>query len=144
MERWHRQLRASLKCQLRDDWVEILLTVLLGLRTRYKEDLKCSVAELLYGTTLRLPGEFFIESPTPTNQPKFVQQLKNNMQKLRRVTRNRSQFKRKNIHSISTCTHVFLRSDAVWKPLQHPYTGPHEIVSRTSEKVYAVKINGRT
>ena len=36
-----------------------LPVVLLGLRSAPKEDLGCAPAELLYGTTLRLPGEFF-------------------------------------------------------------------------------------
>ena len=34
--------------------------VLLGIRTVVKEDLKCSAAEMAYGTTLRLPGELFV------------------------------------------------------------------------------------
>ena len=40
-----------------------LLLVLLGLRSAPKEDLGCSPSELVYGTTIRLPGEFF-ETPT--------------------------------------------------------------------------------
>jgi hypothetical protein len=35
-------------------WIELLSTVLLGLRTTIKEDIKASAAELLYGTTLRI------------------------------------------------------------------------------------------
>ena len=33
-----------------------LLIIVLGIRTSVKEDLKCSAAELVYGTTIRLPG----------------------------------------------------------------------------------------
>jgi hypothetical protein len=29
-----------------------------------KEDLSCTVAEMVYGSTLRLPGEFFTSPPT--------------------------------------------------------------------------------
>jgi hypothetical protein len=36
--------------------------VLLGIRTSFKEDLQASVAELVYGEPLRIPGEFL----TPT------------------------------------------------------------------------------
>ena len=32
--------------------------VLLGIRSVLRQDLQCSVAELVYGTSLRLPGEF--------------------------------------------------------------------------------------
>ena len=39
--------------------VDSLPLVLLGIRTALKDDLHCSTAELVYGTTLCLPGEFF-------------------------------------------------------------------------------------
>lgn len=145
VERWHRQLKASIKCHQTEKWSEILPTVLLGLRTCYKEDLKCSVAELLYGTALQVPGEFFTNSPTDSNPSEFVTQLKNNMRKLRPIPASDHRTK-ENIFvhpALITCTHVFLRTDAVRKPLQQPYTGPHEIVKRISEKVYAVNVNGR-
>jgi hypothetical protein len=39
-------------------WVDLLPTVLLSLRTCFKEDI--SAAELLYRTPLRIPGAFFV------------------------------------------------------------------------------------
>ena len=60
IERFHRQLKASLKSYLDStNWTSILPIVLLGIRTSLKDDLHCTTAELVYGTTLRLPGEFF-------------------------------------------------------------------------------------
>lgn len=67
VERWHRQLKASIKCHITENWTEVLPTVLLGLRTCFKEDLGCSVAHLLYGTTLRIPGELFTNSSSAPN-----------------------------------------------------------------------------
>ena len=43
--------------------MDTLPLVLLGIRTALKEDLACTVAEMVYGVTLRLPGEFFAASP---------------------------------------------------------------------------------
>ena len=40
--------------------------VLLGIRTALKEDLHCTAAELVYGMSLRLPGEFFSSSSLPS------------------------------------------------------------------------------
>ena len=61
VERFHRQLKASLKAQPDPTkWTEALPLVLLGIRTALKTDLQCNTAELVYGTTLRLPGEFGI------------------------------------------------------------------------------------
>ena len=60
VERFHRQLKGALKC-LSDTthWTKALPLILLGIRTAVKQDCKCTPAELVYGTTLRLPGEFF-------------------------------------------------------------------------------------
>ena len=49
-------------CKHSSNWVASLPLVLLGIRTAPKEDLHCSIAELVYGTTLRIPGEFFSSS----------------------------------------------------------------------------------
>ena len=48
------------------NWLEALPIALLGISTTLKEDLHCTSAELVYGTTLHLPGDFFRAS-TPTD-----------------------------------------------------------------------------
>ena len=55
--------------------------VLLGIRTAVKADLKFSTAELVYGTTLHLPGEFFSPShPSSINDVNdYVSKLKSFM-----------------------------------------------------------------
>ncbi|KAH8413882.1 hypothetical protein KR222_003403, partial [Zaprionus bogoriensis] len=59
VERWHRSFKVALICHSDTPWVQHLPAVLLGLRTCYKEDLKISVSELIYGTPIRVPNEFF-------------------------------------------------------------------------------------
>ena len=57
VERFHRQLKSSLKaCRTPTHWVGALPIILLGIRTALKQDLGCSAAELVYSTTLRIPG----------------------------------------------------------------------------------------
>ncbi|XP_034936590.1 uncharacterized protein [Chelonus insularis] len=75
VERWHRTLKIALMCHPNIPWVDVLPSVLLGLRTVYKEDLKASPAELLFGTTLRIPGEFFVHEDLSGNPEKFVEKL---------------------------------------------------------------------
>ena len=70
IERFHRQLKSSLKAHgASTHWVEALPLVLLSIRTAVKSDLQCSVAKLVYGTTLRLPGEFFEDALHTVTDP---------------------------------------------------------------------------
>ncbi|XP_018342254.1 PREDICTED: uncharacterized protein LOC108748527 [Trachymyrmex septentrionalis] len=77
IEKWHRTLKTAITCH--EDgrqWLDLLPTVLLGLRTCLKEDLKCSPAELVYGALLRVPREF-LENLDPTeNTETFVMALR--------------------------------------------------------------------
>ena len=55
--------------------------VLLGVRMAFKEDIGCTTAELVYGSTLRLPGEFFNQSKGEQmpDQATYTTQLKTAM-----------------------------------------------------------------
>ena len=59
VERFHRQLKAAIMAHESPNPGTITLpSVLLGVRSAVKELLGRSAAEMIYGTTLRLPGEF--------------------------------------------------------------------------------------
>ena len=51
VERFHRQLKAAIKCHQNDRWTETLPTLLLGVRSAWKEDVQATAAEMLYGST---------------------------------------------------------------------------------------------
>jgi len=59
IERWHRALRAAIMCKNRENWPQKLSLILLGMRSAFKPDIQTTSAQLVYGTTLRLFGEFF-------------------------------------------------------------------------------------
>ena len=145
VERFHRQLKASLKAQADpSNWSENLPMALLGIRTALKEDLHCTTAELVYGTTLRLPGEFFSNSPNITSEPaSYVAQLKGSMQQLQASPVREQSPRKVYIHKdLPTSTHVFVRHDAVRKPLQPPYDGPYRVLKR-ADKHYTLEIGNR-
>lgn len=66
VEQLHRHLKTALTAHGDTvHWTEHLPLVLLGVRSAIKSDLGCTTAELVYGTTLCLPGEFV--APADTN-----------------------------------------------------------------------------
>ncbi|UYV82121.1 hypothetical protein LAZ67_21001001 [Cordylochernes scorpioides] len=143
VERLHRQIKAAIIASGNTiNWIDALPLVLLGIRTSYKEDLKCTAAEMVFGTTLNLPADLITNSefknPDPSN---FATQLKNYVSRIRpQPTR---QTKQNNIFShkdLDTCSHVFVRKDFVKRALSPPYEGPFPVVSRSS-KTFTVKIN---
>ncbi|XP_033225899.1 uncharacterized protein LOC117178581 [Belonocnema kinseyi] len=58
VERFHRQFKEAIKCHADERWTETLPIVLLGIRAAWRDDLKSSAAELVFGESLGLPGEF--------------------------------------------------------------------------------------
>ncbi|CAB0013451.1 unnamed protein product [Nesidiocoris tenuis] len=144
IERWHRSLKAALKCHSSREWIDALPVVLLGLHSVIPED-GYSPAELLYGQTLRLPGDLFLEtSHGPTDLANFVQQLRRTCDKVRPSLACKPDARKFFIHpSLETASHVFVRVDSVKKPLQSPFDGPFRVLKRNS-KFFTLDINGRT
>ena len=108
--------KAALKAQPHPQhWTTSLPMLLLGVCTALKVDLGCTAASLVYGTSLRLPDDFFptsasLSTPDPTT---YVTSLKSMMRTLHTTP------PRTNLHpsyvspSPSLCFQVFIRHDAV-------------------------------
>jgi transposase InsO family protein len=144
VERWHRTLKAAIMCHDTPDWVSVLSTVLLGLRTHVRIDTGASPAEFIYGTTLRVPGEFFLHDDFTPDPQIFVEDFRQYMRKLKPVPVAHHSKKRPfRFKDLDSCTHVFLRCDTVKRPLERPYTGPFKILQRDSDQVFTLEIHGR-
>lgn len=142
IERWHRTLKTAIMAQENRNWSDTLPLILLGLRSTIKLDLKATPAELTFGSTLKLPGEFLVSS-NKNFDTDFIQQLKTKMAELR--TPNTSNHSKLNVFihkDMKNCTHVFVRNDTVKASLQQPYDGPYVIVKR-HDKTFEILINGR-
>ena len=143
LERWHRTLKTALMCNPHIPWTQLLPTVLLGLRTAYKEDLGASSAELLYGTTLRVPGDFFVTTDAPADPRTLVEKLRSHFRLLKPVpTAHHTKQRYFVFKDLATCTHVFRRACPIKPPLTPPYSGPYRILRRLDEKRYVIEING--
>ncbi|XP_043486016.1 uncharacterized protein LOC122513668 [Polistes fuscatus] len=109
-------------CYGTQDWVDVLPVVLLGLRTSFKEDLRATAAELVYGTTLRLPGEYFFSDELANGPQIFLEPLREKMRPVWSApaayhSKDRA-FSHKTLHS---CTHVFVRVGGSSERLCQPY-----------------------
>ncbi len=144
VERMHRQLKASLKARLTSPtWMDELPMVMLGIRTAWREDVGCSPADLVYGTSLHLPGELFEAPRTSTLAPGFLRDLQESMNTLvppqpkyhgTQPTRLPS--------NLGHTGYVYVRQDSHLGPLQRPYAGPFPVVEK-GDKYFQVEINGR-
>ena len=131
VERFHRHLKITLKARLTgSNWVDDLPVVLLGIRATLKEDLSCMSAELVYDTTLRLPGDFFA-APTIEDPSSFMSRLRSSMQHLQFVPMRwhgrRDHYLPPDLH---TATHLYVRRDSHKPLLTLPYYGPFRVLRR--------------
>ncbi|CAN7938351.1 unnamed protein product, partial [Ixodes hexagonus] len=118
----------------------------LGVRSALKLDLGCTAAELVYGSTLRLPGEFFNSNKNSQTVPPqtYLDNLRELIRELQ-LTLPRLPDSQKVFISqeIQTCTHVFIRKEGSKKSLTPPYDGPFKVLKRT-EKTMTLDVNGHT
>ncbi|GBM11487.1 hypothetical protein AVEN_101909-1 [Araneus ventricosus] len=102
-----------------------------------------SPAELVYGTTLRLPGDFFDEHPVIKSPEKVVEKLSDMFYNFTPApTKSHHIAKPFVAQGLKTNTHIFVRRDGVRKGLQAPYDGPSAVVKR-GDKLYKVNIKGK-
>ena len=142
-ERFHRDMKASLKASLTDDgWVDRLPWVTLGIRTVPKEDLLSSSA-LVYGQTLRVPGDFIPRPTVPWSASDQRRTLLDAAQSFLPIPTSHHCVPQVHVPpDLRTAGFVFIRHDAHRAPLQPPYDGPFRVVE-AGDKTFLVDIGGR-
>lgn len=97
---------------------------------------------ILYGTTLRVPGEFCLPDEFTPNPQIFLEEYREHMRNVKPVPVAHRYKKRafffKELHS---CTHVFLQCNGT-RSLERPYSGPHKVLERISNLNYQIEVNG--
>lgn len=146
VERWHRSLKAALMSNNLINWIDALPAAMLGLRTSFKQDLQASPAEMLFGATLRVPGDFFFDSD-PNSDPNvlFIHNHRKAMLAMRPIPTSHHTKPNLFVHKdLYNSSHVFLRLDDVAPPLRPPYSGPHEVIEVLDDRRFVININGTT
>lgn len=145
IERWHRALKVALMARLQCNkcWVDELPIVLLGLRTATRSDSGVSAAELTYGKSIRLPGDFYDNTKINCSDSEYLQILRDAISKLKprplSHSNSRSLFIPKDL---STCERVFVRNDIIRRSLQPPYEGPYTVLERKN-KTFVIQVGDR-
>ena len=146
IERLHHQLNSSLKARITDPyWIDHLPLVLLGIYVTWREEPGCSPGELVYGSGLRLSGEFVDHhNPRNTQPPEdFLRHLQCAMHTLLPTPAIHHSKPLSYIPpTLMQSKFVYVRVDSHKKPLQRPYDGPFRVIS-TSDKLFVLDINGR-
>lgn len=146
IERWHRSMKGAIACRLTENtsWVDVLPSVLLGLRAAGRSDSGISAAEMTLGHTLRLPGDFYNEvSGNPSDLYTYVDKVRNIISGLRPQVRVDQDSRKIFVHKdLKVCTHVFVRNEMLKKSLTPTYDGPYRVLSR-NDKVYEIQYYNR-
>lgn len=145
VERFHRQLKAAIKSYpIPANWFECLPLILLGIRSTVKEGLGHTPAELVYATTLTLPGQMVAPiSPEQLPDPAlYVHRLRTAMSHFSPAPPRHQQIKSHVPSDINTWTHVFVRNDNIQTQLRPPYAGPYKVIERRP-KYFILDINGK-
>ena len=120
-------------------WYYNLPPVLLSIRNTPKAEIECCPAELVFGQSVALPGQFVSATDNPyTHQSDMVQKLSEHFAAIHPSnTRIKSHYTHHVHRELKSCSHVWLRNDFVKGPFQPKYSGPYEVVSR-SDKVFTI------
>lgn len=137
VERLHRQLKESFWArQAGCDWARQLPWILLGIRTAPKDDSGYSPVQLVFGTSLRVPGvmcDILDISKSPSQVFQDVNEAVKSYVPLPTTFHGQaSSFVPTSLHS---CSHVWLRVDRIQSTLSSPYEGPFKVLKRNSKNM---------
>ena len=146
IERQHRTLKDRLVsriCSSGDSgWMDHLPFVLLGLRSSIRADSGCSPSDLLYGSPLRLPGDLVDAPPSSCAPPvsDFAVHLRQSMKNSSPMpVVYHGHVPSRVDPRLLEASHVFVRVDAVKKPLVPPYEGPFLVLDRSPKTFIILK-----
>ena len=114
------------------DWAISLPPVLLHIRNTVKEDLDCSTAELVFGQTMKLPGQFHPDISEPVTPPhQYLEKLQGCFDLIKpQQTSNHSNITTFVDKNLADCSHVWLRCEKKYYSLQPCYSGLYRVLQR--------------
>ncbi|XP_050520221.1 uncharacterized protein LOC126893774 [Daktulosphaira vitifoliae] len=117
----------------------------MGIRAAWKEDLQATSAELVFGESIRLPGEFVNPKQTTgdSDPAVYVNRLRRHFNELKPQPTSWHGDKPTFIFKdLASSSHVLAYRNAPKGPLENPYEGPFPVISR-HPRYYVIKIRNR-
>ena len=144
VERFHRHMKSALRARLTSpNWLDELPWVLLGIRTAPKDDLHCSSAELVFGSTLTVPGDFVATPHGQQDAATVLPQLRETVRKFVPTPTTRHGHSRTSVPpDLQSSQYVFVRRDAHRTSLQRPYNGPFQVLE-SGPKFFKIDFGGK-
>ncbi|GFT79589.1 uncharacterized protein NPIL_69821 [Nephila pilipes] len=98
---------------------------------------------MVYGSNIRLPGEFFDPPSIQIDPETFVTKLQIFMEELKPTKSSPPRNQKIFVHTdLQNCSHVFVRVDRENKELELPYEGPFTVTDR-NEKYFTLLVKGK-
>ncbi|UYV63199.1 hypothetical protein LAZ67_2003414 [Cordylochernes scorpioides] len=143
IERFNRTLKTAIKAHNSVKWTDSLPTILLALRAAIREDTGFSISQMVYGKTIKLPGEFFERPVSRVDSSLFISNLIEYMHMVKPIATNHNITKDIFIHKdLFKSDQVFLRINKVRKPLEPYYEGPYPVLEK-SDTFFSLRIKNR-
>jgi transposase InsO family protein len=140
VERSHRQLKDALRaCLAGNEWPLHLPWVLLGLRAAPKEDTAVSSAELVFGASVSLPGQFLASSEPPAEA--FLEQNRIGQPPPPSRPLSYAQMAASPSASLMSAAFVYVRKGGTVPSLAPLYTGPYAVRQR-HRKFFILEVGG--
>ncbi|XP_014778321.1 uncharacterized protein LOC106874917 [Octopus bimaculoides] len=145
VERFHRQLKASIKASSDSShWLEHLPLILLGIQSTVKKELGYTPSELVYGIALTLSGQMIepVSSQDLPDPAQYVHRLRTSMSHLSPVAPRQQNIVLHVPKYINTWTHIFVRNDGIPSQLRPPYSGSYKVIKR-EPKYFVLDMGGK-
>ncbi|GFX34009.1 retrovirus-related Pol polyprotein from transposon 412 [Trichonephila clavipes] len=142
IEKIHRTLKAAIGAHNSVKWTQTLPTVLLGLGLALCSNTNYTIAKMVYGQTIRLPGEFFEKPKNTLDTDTFAEELQKQMDQLQPLKTRRQPSPKEFVHKdLHNRTYVFICVDSVKKASERLYDEPFPVAKRY-DKYFTMKTKG--